>query len=172
MSTIQQAWGRHVPQELHRQIAAAWGARAIYSGRQIDLLHDRQSWYVDGFSIDDNDPSSTRYGARQQAMKPLMSWINKVGLPFLRKESKTLDPDESRVVSRDDGLFHIEASPQRSFGYLYIGAWQLKLTPAERAAFERGNGTITTSTAAKLLSTTEDEVTACLRIARKRGARP
>jgi hypothetical protein len=56
----------------------------------------------------------------------LSAWINKKGLPFLRKESRRLSSDESHVVTLDDGQFHIEASPQASYGYLYLRAWQLR----------------------------------------------
>jgi hypothetical protein len=48
--------------------------------------------------------------------------VNDKGLSLLREKAKTLYPDESRVVSTDDGPFHIEASPQASHGYLYIRA--------------------------------------------------
>jgi len=130
-STLTKGWGRPVPTEMQDKIAATWGARAIYTGQQIDLLYDRQSWHVTGFSPEDADPSSPRYEGRRAGMRPLMDWVNKIGLPFLRKESKRLYTDESRVVTLDDGSFHIEASPQASYGYLYIRSWQLKLTKRE-----------------------------------------
>lgn len=124
MTTLIQSWGRPVPKEMTGKIAATWGARAIYTGQQIDLLYDRQSWTP---SPDDPDAKPEQAADRER----LSSWINHKGLPFLRKEAKRLYTDESRVVSLDDGAFHIEASPQASYGYLYIRAWELKLTKPE-----------------------------------------
>ena len=89
-------------------IAVAWGARAIFTSSRIDLLPDRQSW------SDSN--AETLSGLRQ--------WINEKGLPRLRVVAKRLGADDSHSVVYDDGDFHIEASPQKSGGYLYIGAWQ------------------------------------------------
>lgn len=129
MSTSQsnmQGWGRPVPPGMEEKILVTWGARAIYTGQAIDLLPDRQSWYAAGFGKDADELSDTESKLRRTTMRPLMDWVNKKGLAFLRKESKRLFPDEIRVVSMDDGPFHIEASPQASYGYLYIRAWELK----------------------------------------------
>jgi hypothetical protein len=106
--------------EMSDKIAVTWGARAIYTDRQIDLLPDRQSYSI---------PSVEKltYSKEQKAIvNGLAAWINTKGLPFLRKQAKTLHADESRVVTLDDGQFHIEASPQASHGYLYIRAWQVR----------------------------------------------
>jgi hypothetical protein len=123
MSTFK-GWGRHIPKEMTGKIAVTWGARAIYTNQHIDLLPDRQSWHVTGYSEDDADQTSVCYEERRARMRPLMNWINSKGLPFLRKESKQLYTDDTRVVTLNDGVFHIEASPQASYGYLYVRAWE------------------------------------------------
>jgi hypothetical protein len=117
--TIDLAWGRSIPEEMLNKIAATWGARAIYTSQVIDLLPDHQSWYVPGLLNTEPEADIRR--------KRLAKWINDTALPFLRKEATRLYGDESRIVTLDDGLFHIEASPQSSHGYLYIRAWELRV---------------------------------------------
>jgi hypothetical protein len=118
MENLIRGWGRNVPEELHGKIAVTWGARAIYTGQYIDLLHDRMTWTVPGQELD--------IEKHRPLVNSLDHWLSKKGLPFLRNEAKGLYPDDDRVVTLDDGRFHIEASPQRSFGYLYIRAWELR----------------------------------------------
>lgn len=117
MSNLNQPWGRSVPEEMHDKIAVTWGARAIYTHQTIDLLPDRQTWIVPGQDV--------QMEHHKPLVESLAAWINTKGLPFLRKESKNLYTNESRVVTLDDGKFHIEASPQVNHGYLYIRAWEL-----------------------------------------------
>jgi hypothetical protein len=97
-------FGRRPPRQ---GIAAAWGARTIVKSTSVELSLDRQSW-------SDSDP---------EAHPRLKKWINEKGLPWLRAETKGLSLVASTVLIHDEGDFHIEASPQRSGGYLYIGAW-------------------------------------------------
>jgi hypothetical protein len=123
---MNQGWGRHIPEQMTGKIAATWGARAIYTAQQIDLLPDRQSWWADGFSEDDADQTSVEYENRSRAMKALRSWVNSKGLPYLRKMAKGLYTDENRTVELSEGKMHIEANPQGSYGYLYIRAWEAK----------------------------------------------
>lgn len=90
--------------------ACAWGARAIYKPYEIDLLHDRQSW-----------------SGEEAKIKKLQTWLNKVALPKLRKEVKReyLETNESREIVISDGKFQLIANPRSSYGYLYIGAWEV-----------------------------------------------
>jgi hypothetical protein len=107
------------------KITVTWEARAIYTGQQVDLLPDRQSWYVPG--ILSKEPAFKEHVDR------LAQWIDEKGLPFLCKKAEGLDPAECRVVAMNDGPYHIEASPESSCGYLYIRAWEAK---PEANAFE------------------------------------
>jgi hypothetical protein len=94
-------------------VTVAWGARAILKSAsfpQIDLPRDRQSWTK----------------ARRDDRSRLARWINTKGLPWLRDEIKRarLASIDHKVIEYDDGPIHLEASPQSSGGYLYIGAWE------------------------------------------------
>ena len=94
-----------------------WGARAIYRGFRddyhIDLLMDRQS--VKGMSDPPNEDDEA-----------FIDWVNKTGLPWLRKEVKRigLSTDENREIVFKEGDYEIKANPNSSYGYLYIGAAQ------------------------------------------------
>ena len=92
-------------------VTAWWGARAIVEdhGRGFSLLADRQQIV----------------GSPADQIK-LAAWLDLIGLSWLRKEIE-LHP----VIRADDTLhtleaqgYRLEASGQRSFGYLYIGAWR------------------------------------------------
>ena len=91
----------------------SWGARAIYGQAKaysIDLLSDRQ-----GMSE----------GGTEAERKQLSAWLNKAGLPALRRLCRTMQlwTDSHHVAELDLDGWHIEASPQGSHGYLYIGVW-------------------------------------------------
>lgn len=119
MSKLFHSWGRPLPEAMRSRVLTAWGARAIYTHQVVDLVWDRQNWGVPSAK----DPE--KYSDEEQlCLKRLSDWINKTGLPFLHKQAESLGIDEERVVAMNDGRFHIEASPQRSFGYLYILAWE------------------------------------------------
>jgi len=138
---------------------AVWGARAIYKleryetkfkrggkfvqrsklDASIDILWDRQ-----GFAAfaEDGTPIST--DARDKQDNPvtapdvlkLQKWINKKGMAKLRAAcvKQYLSGDSADVVTIEEGLFTLVASPRRSYGYLYIGAWLRR--PTLVAAFE------------------------------------
>jgi len=102
-------FGRKAPEGV--TVAAAWGARAIYHPmrrERIDLLPDRQQCAPDSFP---------------EANHQLSYWLNHRALAELNLRCRGLRGDSQDVVSWDDGEYHIEASPQGSCGYLYIGAW-------------------------------------------------
>lgn len=96
------------------EVACYWGARAIYRDFQIDLVPDRQSCV----------------GSDPKAKEALIAWLNSRGLSELRKqvEKSRLRPNESREVRIEDAGFYIEACPNASYGYLYIGSGQLGQT--------------------------------------------
>ena len=98
-------WGIKAPEG----VATHWGARAIYKAPTgIDLLWDRQS--MDGLQAD---------------REALSKWINKTGLPGLKKllKKEYLASDEMREVEFREGGYVIKANPRSSHGYLYLGAW-------------------------------------------------
>lgn len=109
-------FGRPVPKEIiekRGEPVRYWGARAIFhpgTEHPIDLLPDRQGCKC----------------ADRLDAQPLVDWLNKVGLKELRnmRAFKNLSSDSDEMVEFKDGQFTIQCSPQRSFGYLYLGCWQ------------------------------------------------
>ncbi len=123
-------WGLQPPPDA----VLAWGARAIYrlatrdekffaNGKRrkqpksvtsacIDLLWDRQSLALTA-EADGKDA------------KALTTWIDKVGLPNLRKlcEDQFLTSDSEDHVEFERDGYAMKASPRASYGYLYITAW-------------------------------------------------
>lgn len=90
----------------------SWGARAIYQNSYIDILYDRQSLI----------------GGSESDRIKLGDWLNKIGLPALRKlvVTENLYSDERRFIRFEQGGYYIEANPNKSYGYLYIGAGHVK----------------------------------------------
>lgn len=92
-------------------VEVAWGARAILSRGLVDLVHDRMQ-------MTGNDEGDR---------KKLLAWIDKHGLPKLRKrmDKHYVDRGGSEIIVIEHDGYHLEASAQCSHGYLYIGAWRL-----------------------------------------------
>ena len=98
-----------------------WGARAILVpahyergglkprriAAYIDLLADRQSF------VDQGHPEK----------KQFVDWINKKGLPACRKWAGDIDQSSREVFTFEEGEYVLKASPNASYGYLYIGCW-------------------------------------------------
>lgn len=98
-----------------------WGARAIYQGAAIDLLADRQSAVG---TADERDAlerwlnGTPRYGKTPAVKGALAEMREKV------KAERPSTREAAVLVVERDG-FRLEASPQRSYGYLYLGAWKV-----------------------------------------------
>lgn len=94
-------------------VTTYWGARAIYKPSdkylKIDILHDRQSCLGEKPDRDE-----------------LVAWLNATGMPWLKTNCK-LYSDSRDCVEHRDGKFTIKATPNGSFGYLYIGAGILSI---------------------------------------------
>jgi hypothetical protein len=86
-----------------------WGCRAIFRDGTIDIVWDRTS--------SDGDLKASG----------LEKWLNEQALPYLRHLAAHDDdfpqPNEYRSVEVFGDGFYLRANPQRSYGYLYIGAW-------------------------------------------------
>jgi hypothetical protein len=90
-----------------------WGARAIYhqDAASFDLLPDRQSCT----------------GGTDESRAQLVQWLIAHGIPALRKllaREKLPSNSQETVEIRDHG-FVLRASPRRSYGHLYVGAWPI-----------------------------------------------
>jgi hypothetical protein len=86
--------------------AALWGARAIYSHGQVDLLDDRQDL------VSDNDESKSKLIGKLNsgALKKFCKWA----------ESRFSQDEVIDTVCFDGVKFY--ATTNRSYGYLYITA--------------------------------------------------
>lgn len=116
----------------------AWGARAIYTYNRhahgvnrtargttrkrrvmdyftIDLLCDRQSTARDPAQTTDADAVA------------LGTWINKTGLPELRKlcNDRFIAGDSAEEVTLERDGYALKAGPRASHGYLYIVVWKV-----------------------------------------------
>jgi hypothetical protein len=101
-------------------VQAAYGCRAILAGRDknqyVDIVHDRQR------------------ALPQPVPAAFATWINKQLTKWLQAKCglSYIPPDGAETYKLDDGLFHAIACPNRSYGYLYVGAWMdVELTEAE-----------------------------------------
>lgn len=107
-------YGRRPPENV--ETTAEWGARAILA--TFDIPFDRQQMNWDK-------------GTRPDWVE-LSDWLSNTGLPAIRRliTQQHLHSTEDRTITYTDGLFVVEANPQRSAGHLYIGAWKLSATPS------------------------------------------
>ena len=93
------------------------GARAIYEGYKrdyfVDLLPDRQG----GENVSD----------------AFLFWLNNRAMPWLRAtvKSQALGTDSNEALSLTEYKYHLCASPQGSYGYLYVGAVERPITENE-----------------------------------------
>ena len=100
-----------------------WGARAIFTNKwttnynkrkksdpnmiqivEIDLLYDRQSYA---------GPKSDEF----------TDWINKEALPRIKEWAKGVFPSDRHMFEYSNNGYHTIATPNGSYGYMYIGAW-------------------------------------------------
>lgn len=111
-------FGLRVPQEIIDAKGAPrswWGARAIFKPMDlypIDIPFDRQQC----------EPAPEKCSL-------LLTWLNEKGMPWLNAEASKLNTDDDKTISFSDAKGTILASPQRSYGYLYIGAWRYDPLP-------------------------------------------
>jgi len=106
------AWAGRACRTKSRKERYPHKAREALAGRvvEIDLLWDRQQG---------RGPDEGR--------EALGAWLNSTALPWLRKEcaQQGLEGSSSAVVSWDDSGYRIAASPNASYGYLYIVAYKI-----------------------------------------------
>ena len=102
------AWG--ATWLLPKEWSAAWGARAI-----ADKQYKRGKWTGDHVAslLPDRQGSSGE-------LDRLREWINTKILPI----TINYDGSSSKVTEVNDGNFHARWTPNASYGYLYIVAWE------------------------------------------------
>lgn len=95
-----------------------WGARAIYKGYtdnyRVDLLPDRQHYEGEDDQV-------------------FLAWLNGRALPWLRAKVRqlALSTDSNEVLELQEYKYILKASPNGSYGYLYIGAGELPVEQGE-----------------------------------------
>lgn len=96
------AWGLQIPETNVKQI---YGARAIYDGKTLDFVGDRQAYEKE------NDTSES-----------IFNWINKTFVPALLKKRYQTNSNETFTLSERN--FTGIASPNGSYGYMYITCYE------------------------------------------------
>ena len=93
-----------------------WGARAIWKrGPHVDLLHDRQGVVLPvGLSPHEEKIRRTAFGKMINGKRLLGAWDN---IP-----SHLDGTCEDNLTLWDDSCVCIQASPNASYGYLYVAA--------------------------------------------------
>ena len=99
MQNPQLQWGRPIPPG---EYLAAWGARAIFTHRKIDLLHDRQD-----------------IAGPDDARKTLADWLHRSAIP--RLQEKVRANRHAKQFKIEDPFFTLEASTIYN-DYLYMAA--------------------------------------------------
>jgi hypothetical protein len=111
----------------------AWGARAILREERIRPVVKAKGKVKGDDTVlkvtDETLADRAQYrgpGITSAESRAFFAWLDKTGMPRLRKlaDDDGLRPDEDRIIAVDDGHYHIRANPRKSFGYLYITAWE------------------------------------------------
>ncbi len=128
-TTSQLEWGYPIPVEVSAD-APRWGARAIYTETHAERHTTRGALMKrppDAFAIELLWDRQGMAGGTEASRKTLATWLDKTGLPALRKECSKLYvcPDHDTVINLELDGYAMVASPNASYGYLYISAWRV-----------------------------------------------
>lgn len=111
----------------------AWGARAILiqrSTRKPVMRRGRVKGYMNEMTTGiETLPDRSQYrgpGIESKESKAFFRWLDLQGMAELRKlaDKMGLAPNDDIEVKVDHDNYHIRANPRRSYGYLYIVAWE------------------------------------------------
>lgn len=118
------AFGRAIPKTERKGALCYWGARTIFHPRQpnvFEILADRIT-----VECIDSFPVESRVSPESKLSRALKTWAEGTAFKKIKAAMKLAGPDESEEYRLDDGRFHAVASPQASYGYLYLGLWETK----------------------------------------------
>ena len=93
--------------DIHDDCAAALGYRAILRSGRIDLVYDR----VDRCMVEVTD------------WHALHHWYEGTCAAWLDALAQRIRGNDPMTYALDDGRFHVRASAQASYGYLYVSVW-------------------------------------------------
>ena len=105
IDTVKLRWGLRPVEQA--DYLAVWGARATFAEGELYFMPDRQE------HIGDTVPVCA-----------LTNWINDTALSALKKYIKETNwsNDSKEVYTLNDSLFTLKASPNGSYGYMYLTA--------------------------------------------------
>ena len=135
--TVRLRWGLQPPASALR----AWGARAVYGTHtsngyfhvtSVDIVGDRQDFFCVGETgTEDHGPDELSWHSDQLAHGEFIQWAQRFSRSHMAAELERLGvgPESERTVEMErlDGPFRrvLKASPRRSFGYLFLVAYEL-----------------------------------------------
>lgn len=93
--------------EIPDNCAAALGYRAIFHRGAIDIVHDRVA----------------RHTPEAGAWQALQYWYWTRGMIWLDDLAQRIWSNDPTTYALDAGPFHVRASAQASYGYLYVSVW-------------------------------------------------
>ena len=93
--------------EIPDDCAAALGYRAILRNDHIDIVQDRVA----------------RHFPTQEGHDALLDWYGAKAMNWLDNLAQHLGGNDPNIYDWDDGPFHVRASAQASYGYLYVSVW-------------------------------------------------
>ena len=93
--------------EIPDDCAAALGYRAILRNDHIDIVQDRVA----------------RHFPTQEGHDALLDWYGAKAMNWLGNLAQRIRGNDPMTYALDDGRFHIRASTQASYGYLYVTVW-------------------------------------------------
>lgn len=93
--------------EIPDDCAAALGYRAILRNDHIDIVQDRVA----------------RHFPTQEGHDALLDWYGAKAMNWLDALAQRIWHSDPMTYALDEGRFHIRASAQASYGYLYVSVW-------------------------------------------------
>lgn len=127
-------WGMQVPPG--KDVLRAWGARAIYAahlgsgGRlvvsHVDIVGDRQDFFCASEGTEDHDDMDLSRHTDALEHGNFIQWAQRAARRQLADvcEQVGLGVGDELKVGYDEGNRHMVANPFKSFGYLFIVAWE------------------------------------------------
>src|SRR3954454_3114407 len=124
-------FGLPIPEGI--QPTRSWGARAILRlDRHVKPVRRKGRFVGDNYvfkTVIEMVPDRSQYrGPDIDAgeAKAFFRWLDREALPRLREDADKmgLAPDDDQEIAIDSDQYHLRANPRKSYGYLYIVAWE------------------------------------------------
>ena len=126
-------WGANLPEGIKEEdCVCTWGARAIYTlcyKPGATTYRRGKRVQKSGKTVVDIDILPDRQNCSNEFSSELIEWLNvDAGFSRFKKlaEAAQLPTSSGESIELRDGKFGIRGTPNGSYGYMYIKAWQLK----------------------------------------------